>query len=43
MYLDNSKYILLFLLGEESGSQQLIATFSKEVVEKLFYCYSLEN
>jgi hypothetical protein len=26
--------ILLFLLGEESGSQQLIATFSKEVVEK---------
>jgi hypothetical protein len=34
MYLDNSKYILLFLLGEESGSQQLIATFSKEVVEE---------
>jgi hypothetical protein len=26
--------ILLFLLGEECGSQQLIATFSKEVVEK---------
>jgi hypothetical protein len=26
--------ILLILLGEERGSQQLIATFSKEVVEK---------
>jgi hypothetical protein len=26
--------ILLFLLGEESGSQQLISTFSKEFVEE---------
>jgi hypothetical protein len=35
MYIDNSKYILLFLLGEESGYQQLIATFTKEVVAKV--------
>ena len=32
----------LFLLGEESGSQQSIATFSKKVVEEvgnvIFYC-----
>jgi hypothetical protein len=34
MYLDKSKYILLFLLGEESGSQ-IIVIFSKEVVEKV--------
>ena len=34
--------ILLFLLREKSGSQQLIANFSKRVVEEvenvLFYC-----
>jgi hypothetical protein len=34
--------ILLFLLGEESGSQQLTSNFSKEFVEEdrnvIFYC-----
>jgi hypothetical protein len=34
--------ILLFLLGEESGSQQLTSIFSKEFVEEvrnvIFYC-----
>jgi hypothetical protein len=34
MYLDNSKYILLFLLGEENGSQQLFVILGKEVVEE---------
>jgi hypothetical protein len=39
--------ILLFLLGEESGSQQPTSTFSKKFVEKvrnvISYYYSLEN
>jgi hypothetical protein len=34
--------ILLFLLGEENGSQKLTTTFSKEFVEEeknvIFYC-----
>jgi hypothetical protein len=34
--------ILLFLLGKESGSQQLTSNFSKEFVEEdrnvIFYC-----
>jgi len=35
-------YIILFLTGEESGSQQLTSTFTKEFVEEhnnvLLYC-----
>jgi hypothetical protein len=33
----------LILLGEESGSQQIIATFSNEVVEEVILLYSLER
>jgi hypothetical protein len=37
--------ILLYLLGEKFGSQQLIATFSKQVVERviLWLLMDLEN
>jgi hypothetical protein len=33
----------LILLGEESGPQQLNATFSNEVVEEIILLYSLER